>query len=113
MISNVKTPDGTPIGNLGDGEAVWHADMTYVEQPLCWDPVLAGGAGGTRQRISQYDSRIRGLPDYLKKEIEGKILFMTRLITAPECWKRVQRDYGPFRNSGSETPNGLDRYERQ
>ena len=34
VISNVKTPDGTPIGNLGDGEAVWHADMTYVEQPL-------------------------------------------------------------------------------
>jgi len=25
--------DGKPIGNLGDGEAVWHADMTYVEVP--------------------------------------------------------------------------------
>lgn len=32
VISNVKV-DGAPIGNLGDGEAVWHCDMTYVEQP--------------------------------------------------------------------------------
>ena len=27
VISNVKNKQGTPIGNLGDGEAVWHADM--------------------------------------------------------------------------------------
>ncbi|GAC1409734.1 MAG: TauD/TfdA family dioxygenase [Burkholderiaceae bacterium] len=32
VISNVKV-DGVPIGNLGDGEAVWHCDMTYVEKP--------------------------------------------------------------------------------
>ena len=32
VISNV-VEDGKPIGNLGDGEAVWHADMTYVEVP--------------------------------------------------------------------------------
>ena len=32
VISNV-VQDGKPIGNLGDGEAVWHADMTYVDTP--------------------------------------------------------------------------------
>jgi len=32
VISNIKV-DGAPIGGLGDGEAVWHADMTYVESP--------------------------------------------------------------------------------
>jgi taurine dioxygenase len=32
VISNVKV-DGAPIGNLGDGEAEWHCDMTYVERP--------------------------------------------------------------------------------
>ncbi|OZI32096.1 hypothetical protein CAL29_30135 [Bordetella genomosp. 10] len=32
VISNVKK-DGVPIGNLGDGEAVWHCDMTYIETP--------------------------------------------------------------------------------
>ena len=25
VISNVKAKDGIPMGNLGDGEAVWHA----------------------------------------------------------------------------------------
>ena len=32
VISNV-VENGKPIGNLGDGEAVWHADMTYVDVP--------------------------------------------------------------------------------
>lgn len=32
VISNVKV-DGVPMGALGDGEAVWHADMTYNASP--------------------------------------------------------------------------------
>lgn len=32
VISNVKK-NGAPIGNLGDGEAVWHCDMTYIDNP--------------------------------------------------------------------------------
>ena len=32
VISNIKL-GGVPIGGLGDGEAIWHADMTYVERP--------------------------------------------------------------------------------
>jgi taurine dioxygenase len=32
VISNVVL-DGKPIGNLGDGEAIWHCDMTYVDAP--------------------------------------------------------------------------------
>ena len=32
VISNIKV-EGRPIGGLGDGEAIWHADMTYVERP--------------------------------------------------------------------------------
>ena len=32
VISNV-VENGKPVGNLGDGEAVWHADMTYVDVP--------------------------------------------------------------------------------
>jgi len=32
VISNIKV-DGVPIGGLGDGEAIWHADMTYAESP--------------------------------------------------------------------------------
>jgi len=32
VISNIKEK-GVAIGGLGDGEAIWHADMTYVERP--------------------------------------------------------------------------------
>jgi taurine dioxygenase len=32
VISNV-TENGRPIGGLGAGEAVWHADMTYIDVP--------------------------------------------------------------------------------
>src|SRR5260221_1276858 len=32
VISNVKE-GGVPIGGLGDGEAIWHSDMTYIDNP--------------------------------------------------------------------------------
>jgi taurine dioxygenase len=32
VISNIKE-GGAPLGNLGDGEAIWHADMTYIDNP--------------------------------------------------------------------------------
>jgi len=33
IISNV-TKDGLPIGSLGNGEAIWHTDMSYMEAPI-------------------------------------------------------------------------------
>ena len=32
IISNVKM-NGEPIGSLGEGEAVWHTDMSYLDMP--------------------------------------------------------------------------------
>ena len=32
MVSNV-IENGEPIGSLGAGEAVWHTDMSYLEEP--------------------------------------------------------------------------------
>ena len=32
VISNIKI-DGEAIGGLGDGEASWHSDMTYIDMP--------------------------------------------------------------------------------
>src|SRR5262250_2530020 len=32
VVSNV-IENGTPIGSLGAGEAVWHTDMSYLEMP--------------------------------------------------------------------------------
>jgi taurine dioxygenase len=33
IISNV-TRDGLPIGSLGAGEAIWHTDMSYLDEPI-------------------------------------------------------------------------------
>jgi taurine dioxygenase len=33
IVSNVKGADGVPIGSLGDGEATWHTDMSYLPEP--------------------------------------------------------------------------------
>ena len=33
VVSNIKGSDGTPIGSLGAGEAVWHTDMSYLPEP--------------------------------------------------------------------------------
>ena len=33
VVSNVRDAQGEPIGALGDGEAVWHTDMSYAPHP--------------------------------------------------------------------------------
>src|SRR5258706_10899399 len=33
VVSNIIGSDGTPIGSLGAGEAVWHTDMSYLPEP--------------------------------------------------------------------------------
>jgi alpha-ketoglutarate-dependent taurine dioxygenase len=76
VISNV-VEDGKPIGNLGDGEAVWHADMTYVEVPpkaamlhsLEVPPPEAGGNTYFANMFAAYDT----LPADLKKAADGRV----------------------------------------
>jgi taurine dioxygenase len=75
VISNV-IENGKPIGNLGDGEAVWHADMTYVEVPpkaamlhsLEVPPPEAGGNTYFANMFAAYET----LPPDLKRAAEGK-----------------------------------------
>ena len=33
VVSNVRDAQGEPIGALGDGEALWHTDMSYAAMP--------------------------------------------------------------------------------
>ncbi len=76
VISNV-VEHGKPIGNLGDGEAVWHADMTYVDVPpktailhaLEVPPPAAGGNTYFANMFAAYES----LPADLKNAVEDKI----------------------------------------
>jgi taurine dioxygenase len=73
VISNIKV-DGTPIGGLGDGEAIWHADMTYVETP----PMAAllhalelPASGGDTYWANMYLA-CESLPPGLRQRIEGR-----------------------------------------
>jgi taurine dioxygenase len=74
VISNV-VENGKPIGNLGDGEAVWHADMTYVDVPpkagilhsLEVPPI--GGNTYFADMFAAYET----LPDDLKNRAQGKV----------------------------------------
>jgi len=76
VISNV-VENGKPIGNLGDGEAVWHADMTYVDVPpkaamlhaLEVPPPAAGGNTYFANMFAAYAA----LPADLQRAAEGKV----------------------------------------
>jgi taurine dioxygenase len=76
VISNVKNEQGTPIGNLGDGEAVWHADMTYQELPpkagILYALEVPENQGNTH--FANMALAYSELPNRLKEKIDGKIL---------------------------------------
>jgi len=76
IISNV-IEQGRPIGSLGDGEAVWHADMTYVEVPpkaavLHALEVPPPEAGGNTYFANMF-AACEALPAELKQAAAGKI----------------------------------------
>jgi taurine dioxygenase len=73
VISNIRE-GGVPIGGLGDGEAVWHADMTYVEKPPMGAMLYAlevppsGGDTWWANLYLAYET----LPGELKAQVEGR-----------------------------------------
>ena len=76
VISNVKNEQGTPIGNLGDGEAVWHADMTYLQLPpkagILYALEVPKNQGNTH--FANMELAYSELPSRLKDKVDGKIL---------------------------------------
>jgi taurine dioxygenase len=72
IVSNVKV-NGEAIGSLGDGEAVWHTDMSYLDMPPKASMLYAleipphGGNTSFCSMYSIYDA----LPAALKARIEG------------------------------------------
>jgi taurine dioxygenase len=73
MIVSNKEEDGRAIGVLGDGEAVWHIDQSYMPQPtfgtiLFGEEIPAeGGDTWFADLTAAYDQ----LPRHLKAKIEG------------------------------------------
>jgi taurine dioxygenase len=75
VISNV-IENGRPIGGLGAGEAVWHADMTYIEVPprcavLHALEIPASGGGNTY--FADMFAAYSALPAELANAIEGRL----------------------------------------
>ena len=74
VISNV-VENGKPIGGLGDGEAVWHADMTYVDVPpkaaVLYSLEVPPDGGNTY--FADMFMAHETLPDELKKSAAGKV----------------------------------------
>ena len=73
VISNIKV-DGMPIGGLGDGEAIWHADMTYVEQPpmaAILHALQVPASGGDTYWANMYLA-YETLPAEMKERIAGR-----------------------------------------
>jgi taurine dioxygenase len=68
VVSNVLE-NGEPIGSLGHGEAVWHTDMSYVEQPPKASLLYAletPAKGGNTYFVNMY-SVYAALPPELKQ----------------------------------------------
>jgi taurine dioxygenase len=72
VISNIKVGDQA-LGGLGDGEAIWHADMTYIDTPPKASFLHAleiPPTGGNTEWCNMYIA-YQALPTHLKNEIRG------------------------------------------
>ncbi len=72
VISNIKI-DGEAIGGLGDGEAEWHSDMTYIDMPPDASALYSleiPASGGDTWFMSMYDA-YDALPESMKAKLQG------------------------------------------
>ena len=70
VVSNV-IENGVPIGSLGAGEAVWHTDMSYIDDPPKASLLYAleiPPAGGDTYFCNMYGA-YESLPDALKQRV--------------------------------------------
>jgi len=72
VVSNVMK-NGEPIGSLGAGEATWHTDMSYLQDPPKASMLYAlevPPSGGNTYFSNMYTA-YESLPESLKQRIEG------------------------------------------
>jgi taurine dioxygenase len=83
VVTNINK-DGKPVGILGDGEVVWHADFSFKEKPTAARALLAvevppaehGGMTCFLNCYAAYDA----LPEALKKRISGKTIKQANIV---------------------------------
>lgn len=106
VISNVRIDD-KPIGGLGDGESVWHADMTYNPAPpraalLHAQEVPA--TGGDTQFLNLY-AAYEALPDDLRQTIADlECIHDASLNSAGELRLGFERVTDPQKTVGARHP---------
>lgn len=74
VVSNVLDGRGEPIGALGNGEAVWHTDMSYLDLPPDASMLYAleiPPAGGNTWFCGM-QAACEALPPDLRRRIEGR-----------------------------------------
>ena len=73
VVSNVKGTDGVPIGSLGDGEATWHTDMSYLPEPpdasLLYSLEIPPAGGDTW--LCGMSAAYRSLPADLRERVKN------------------------------------------
>jgi len=75
VISNI-VENGQPQGNLGAGEAAWHTDMSYRDNPISFailSAVELPPSGGNTYFSNQYLA-YEALSDALKTKLDGRML---------------------------------------
>lgn len=72
VVSNRKSEGGEPLGALGDGEAQWHTDMSYLERPpfasMLWSIEIPDVGGDTC--FASMPAALRSMPADLVARIE-------------------------------------------
>ncbi|MBT5109338.1 MAG: TauD/TfdA family dioxygenase [Rhodospirillaceae bacterium] len=75
VMSNIRE-NGAVIGSLGSGEAIWHSDMSYIDEPPSASLLYSleiPDEGGDTGFANMYDAHDT-LPDSLKSWIEGRAI---------------------------------------
>ena len=74
VVSNVLDDKGAPIGALGAGEAVWHTDMSYLQEPpdasMLYSLEVPPSGGDTW--VLGMQAAWSTLPDALKAKVRGR-----------------------------------------
>ena len=117
VISNV-VEEGKPIGQLGAYEAIWHTDMSYIDEPpsastlYSLEVPASGGDTGFCNMYLAYDT----LPTDLRRQVEGLGAGTMPAATAPascggasSMYPIRRRPSGPSIRSSAPTRSPAER----
>lgn len=108
-ISNIKS-NGESIGSLGNGEAIWHTDMSFMPEPpaasLLYSIEIPSDGGATH--LANMYRAYETLSDDLKRQVEGRTAVHDATYTSAGEVRKKFADYvgttDPERAPGARHP---------